>query len=207
MVITYYGAACFKVQSGETVLAFNPPSKESEFKSPRFQANMVFISTNHKDYNGSGNISPKPEFGKVAVVDGPGEYEISGITIKGEGEGNNTIYVLELEGINLCHLGCMSRKELGAEAKESIGKVDILFVPINGHSALDPHSAADIIGQIEPRIVIPMDYDVGKGKGGQLKKFLGELGNGSIKPDDKFTVKKKDISDKEIKVVVLKTAI
>ena len=42
MVITYYGAGCFKVQSGETVLAFNPPSKESEFKSPRFASDIVF---------------------------------------------------------------------------------------------------------------------------------------------------------------------
>ena len=56
MVITYYGASCFKVQSGETVLAFNPPSKESEFKSPRFAADIVLVSSNHKDYNGWENI-------------------------------------------------------------------------------------------------------------------------------------------------------
>ena len=82
MVITYYGAGCFKVQSGETVLAFNPPSKESEFKSPRFASDIVLVSSNHKDYNGWENLPGKAEGSKPFVAEGNGEYEISGIYIK-----------------------------------------------------------------------------------------------------------------------------
>ncbi len=99
MVITYYGASCFKVQSGETVLVFNPPSKESEFKSPRFQANIILISSNHKDYNGWQNISGTAENKAPFVIDGPGEYEIGGIHIGGIASGTNTIYAISLEDI------------------------------------------------------------------------------------------------------------
>src|SRR3990167_7134056 len=102
MVITYYGAACFKVQSGETVLAFNPPSKESEYKSPRFASDIVLVSSNHKDYNGWESLPGKTEGAKPFIANSNGEYEVSGIYIKGIGSNgrNNTVYSLVLEDIS-----------------------------------------------------------------------------------------------------------
>ena len=123
MIITYYGAGCFKVQSGETVLAFNPPSKESEFKSPRFASDIVLVSSNHKDYNGWENIPGKTEGSKPFVADGRGEYEISGIYIKGIGSNgrNNTVYSLNLEDIAICHLGGFEQRN-GPQLERSGGR-------------------------------------------------------------------------------------
>ena len=200
MVITYYGAACFKVQSGETVLAFNPPSKESEFKSPRFASDIVLVSSNHKDYNGWENLPGKTEGGNPFVAEGQGEYEVSGIYIKGVGSNgrNNTVYSLVLEDISICHLGALS-KEMDPSLKEAVGEADILFIPIGGGELLDPQKAAGAAIHLEAKVVIPMNYDES-----QLKQFIKEFGAGGTVAADKLTIKKKDLAEKKGEVVVLK---
>lgn len=208
MVITYYGASCFKVQSGETVLAFDPPSKESSFKPPRFQANAVLVSSNHRDHNGWENLSLKIEGKKLIVLDGPGEYELESIYIKGiKSASQNTIYSLKFEGITLCHMGNFSEKELRPETKEAIGEIDILFIPIDASGGLDPAKAAKISSQLEPKIVIPMHSRQGREDNKILKKFLEEFGNGTIKPVDKLTIKKKDLATEKIQVIVLESCL
>ena len=203
MVITYYGAGCFKVQSGETVLAFNPPSKESEFKSPRFASDIVLVSSNHKDYNGWENIPGKTEGGKPFVADGQGEYEISGIYIKGIGSNGhgNTVYSLTLEDISICHLGALS-KEMDPSLKEAVGEVDILFIPIGGGELLDPQKAAGAAIHLEAKIVIPMNYNES-----QLKQFIKEFGADKTESLEKLTIKKKDLVEKKGEIVVLKSAV
>lgn len=201
MVITYYGASCFKAQSGETVLAFAPPSKESQFKSPRFQTNIVLINLNDKDYNGWENLSGKNDGKPPFVIDGPGEYEISGICVKGIRSGLNTIYSLSFDDITMCHLGALSDGDFDAKLKEDIGEIDILFVP-TGKTTADILNAARIVAHLEPKIIIPMHY-----KEKDLNQFLKEFGNGSIAPVEKLTIKKKDLSDKKNQIVVLSPCI
>jgi len=203
MVITYYGAACFKVQSGETVLAFNPPSKESEYKSPRFASDIVLVSSNHKDYNGWESLLGKTEGAKPFVAEGQGEYEVSGIYIKGIGSNgrNNTVYSLVLEDISICHLGALS-KEMDPSLKEAVGEADILFIPIGGGELLDPQKAAGAAIHLEAKIVIPMNYNES-----QLKQFIKEFGAGEATAADKLTIKKKDLAEKKGEVVVLKSAV
>lgn len=203
MVITYYGASCFKVQSGETVLAFNPPSKESEYKSPRFASDIVLVSSNHKDYSGWENIPGKTAGIKPFVADGQGEYEIAGIYIKGIGSNghNNVVYTLALEDISICYLGALS-KEMDPSLKEAVGEVDILFIPIGGGELLEPQKAAGAAIHLEAKIVIPMNYNES-----QLKQFLKEFGAGKTEAGEKLTIKKKDLAEKKGEVVVLKSAV
>ncbi|RJQ30742.1 hypothetical protein C4572_03675 [Candidatus Parcubacteria bacterium] len=201
MVITYYGASCFKVQSGETVIAFNPPSKESNFKSPRFAADIVLVSSNNKDYNGGENIPGKSDGGKPFLADGKGEYEVGGIYIKGTGSNglNNTIYSLTVEDISICHLGAMST-EFDPKIKEDIGEVDILFAPIGGGDLMDPQKAASVAAHLEAKVVIPMHYEEA-----QLRQFIKEFGSGEVVPSDKLTIKRKDLAEKKGEIVVLRS--
>jgi len=208
MVITYYGSSCFKVQSGETVLVFDPPSKDSKFKSPRFASSLIFVSHNHKDHNGWENFTAGEK--KAVVLKGPGEYESGGIHIRGvftyhdsvlgKKDGLNTVYVVNLENMNICHFGDFGESELRGETKEDIGEVDILFIPIGGNSVIDSEKAAKIVSQIEPKVVIPMHY--GDSGSAELKKFINEMG-GNGKPVDKLTLKKKDLEGKEMQFIVL----
>lgn len=207
MVITYQGGEFFKVQFGDTILAFNPISKDSKLKSSRFGADIALISLNHPDMNGADQVSFG---GKTAfAVTGPGEYEIQGVYIKGfasESEYGkekriNTIYTVNLENMNLCFLGALSTKELKSETLEAIDDIDILFVPIGGEGVLSASDAYKLAVKLEPKLIVPMHYSPAT-----LKAFLKEGGEETLKPVDKLTLKKKDLEGKEADIVVLAEA-
>ena len=207
MIINYLGGQFVKIQFGDTILAFNPVSKDSKLKPAKFGADVVLTSVNHPDMNGIDQVT----FGdkKPFSIAGPGEYEVKGVFIKGfasesgyDGEKRiNTIYTVSLEGMNICFLGAINTPELPKEADEAIDGVDILFVPISGDGVLDPAKAYKLAVSIGPIIIIPVNYgDVGDKDA--LKKFLKEAGE-SPKPEPKLTLKKKDLEGKEADVVIL----
>ena len=205
MIITYHGADFFKVTFGDMTLAVNPISKDSKIKSSRFGADIALVSVNDPEHNGADAVSRTEK--APLVITGPGEYEVSGIFIKGflskTTDGRlNTIYTVNMEGMNLCFLGSFGEDTLPATAKEATEDVDIVFVPIGGDGALDAHKAEKIANQFEPNVIIPAHFE-GLGDANALKTFLKEAGSESVKPVEKLTVKKKDIEAMEGEVVVL----
>ncbi len=204
MVISYLGGACFKVTQGDLTLAFNPPSKDSAFKTPKFGADVAFVSHDHEDFNGVENAA----FGERSpfVVRGPGEYEVKGVAVRGFGgpteyggqSGLNAIYSVMLDGMNLCFLGAVSSKELPAAAKQELDDIDILFLPIGGNGTLQYDEAYKLAVQLGPKAVVPMMYDAAG-----LKAFLKEAGADKAEAQDKLTVKKKDLDGKEGEILVL----
>ena len=211
MIITYQGVEFFKVQFGDTILAFNPISKESKFKSTRFFADVALVSANHLDFNGVESLSYNGK--DPLVISGPGEYETKGVFIKGfQSKTNyggkekiNTVYIVVLEGMTLCFLGALSDEKLSPEFLEAVEDIDILFLPIGDDGVLDSAKANKLAVTLEPKIIIPMHYDQ-VGAAGSLKKFLKEAGEEDVKPIDKLTLKKKDLDGKEGEVVILSQA-
>lgn len=203
MIVSYHGIECFKISQGDITLAINPVSKDSKSKKPtRFGADITLITTNHPDMNGRDQTSrgDKESF----VIDGPGEYEIKDIFIKGflsEGVAKkiNTIYLISFEGMNLCFLGALANSELSDKILEAIEDIDILFVPIGGDDILDPAAAYKLSVSLEPSVIIPMHYTAET-----LKQFIKEGGEVKVESLDKFVVKKKDLEGKEGEIVVLK---
>ena len=213
MIITYLGGEFVKVQFGDTILAFNPISKDSSLKSAKFGADIVLSSLNNPDMNGADQVT----FGdkKPFSITGPGEYEVRGVFIKGlPSESNydggttaskdkfiNTIYTVELEGMNICFLGGVNQTDLPKETDEEIDDVDILFVPIGGNGVLDAAKAYKLAVSMEPGIIIPIHYgDLGAKDA--LKVFLKEAGENPA-PIAKLTLKKKDLEGKDAEVVIL----
>jgi len=211
MIINFYNHSCFKIQSGDFTLAFDPPSKESGYKTPKFQADVIFISHNNKNHNGKDALALKEESDRF-IVHSPGEYEIKDIIIKGvqtksvsEDEKNfliNSAYILNFEDMKICHMGDFSENELRPELSEAIGKSDILFFPVSS-GPLDAKTAASIAKELEPSVIIPMHYDGGKKDNKKLSDFLNEFSLEQIEKSDKLTIKKKDLNENELKVVVL----
>jgi L-ascorbate metabolism protein UlaG (beta-lactamase superfamily) len=208
MIITYQGVDFFKVQFGDTTLAFNPISKESKFKTSRFFSDIALVSINHPDFNGVENLSYNGK--EPFVISGPGEYETKGVFIKGfQSKTNyggkeriNTIYTVVLEGMTLCFLGPLSDEKLSSEFLEAIDSVDILFVPIGDDGVLDAKKANRLAVTLEPKIIIPMHYGE-VGVTNSLKLFMKEVGDEDVKPIDKLTIKKKDLDGKEGELVIL----
>src|SRR3989344_1506333 len=206
MIITYFGKQFFKIQQGETVLSFNPVSKSSKSGiSAHFGADIALSTTNHSDYNGLEQLSHGERV--PFTINGPGDYEVKSIFIKGvlsdalvDGKKYiNTIYIFSVDNISIVFLGALSNPDISKEALEAINNPDILFVPIGGNGLLDSKTSAKFASSLEPKMIIPMDYDEKS-----LKSFLKEIGEEKAEVVDKLTLKLKDLEGVEGKVVVPK---
>jgi L-ascorbate metabolism protein UlaG (beta-lactamase superfamily) len=207
MIITHHGKQFFKLQTGDRVIALNPIAKESKFKTSGFGADVALITTNHPDYNGSETVT----YGERApfIINGPGEYELSGIIFRGYGSKgtdgkkdlSNAIYYFEFDGIKICFLGALYEGNISTEAREAIDDVDILFVPIGGKAVINAETAAKLARTFEAKMVIPMDYGNDQ-EPDALKKFLKETSTKETAPVEKLTLKLRDLSGKEGEVVV-----
>lgn len=203
MIITNHGKQFFKIQQGDTVIAINPISRDSkEFNKVKFGSNIVLVTTNHPDFNGIENATYGDN--EPFVVEGPGEYEISDIFVTGfetkslinGKEYFNTIYKIRFEGMVIVFCGVLS-EDLDSKIKEQIQEPDLLFVPIEGSNTIDPVKAHKLATTLEAHAVIPMDYDKAN-----LAQFLKESGE-DVKPVDKITLKKKELSEMKGEVIVL----
>lgn len=214
MKITWHGQSCFKLlvksnNNDKITILIDPFDKETGLNPPRGGADIVLITHDHHDHNNLKAVSGTP-----FVINGPGEYDVKGVFIKGihsyhdnnkgTERGINTIYVIEAESMKVCHLGDLGQKELADTQLEKIGEIDILMVPVGGTWTIDSSEAVQIINQIEPSIVIPMHYKI-PGltiKVDDVADFLKEIGV-QQETTDEFNVKKLDLGE-DMKVVVMK---
>ncbi len=216
MQIIWHGQACFQItvlpkKNSQVNIVIDPFDEAIGLRVPKLEANIVLISHDHHNHNNVKAVSGNP-----FIIDGPGEYEIKEIFIQGipawhdncqgQERGIVTIYIIEVEELRLCHLSDLGQKELTSEQLEKIGEIDILMIPIGGIYTISTKEAIKIISQIEPKITIPMHYQLPKLKIklDGLDKFLKTIGIKSIEPLNKLSIKKKDLSEEEAKIIVLK---
>ena len=188
----------------------DPFSRDIGLRTPRFHDQIILVTHEHYDHN---NVKESPP--ETFVIRGPGEYEKAGVYIEGINSfhddaqgtlrGLNTIYVIRVEDMRLCHLGDLGQPRLTEEQIETIGDVDILFVPVGGIYTIDGVQAAQAVGQIEPKTIIPMHYKI-PGLNIDLdgpQKFLKAMG---IKPEETetFKITKKTLPAEETKLVMFK---
>lgn len=214
MDIIYLGHSSFKLR-GRTVSLVTDPydPKTVGFKFPSVEADIVTVSHDHKDHNQSALVK-----GARKVVSGAGEYEIAGVSIigisqyhdneKGEKRGKNIIYIYEMDGLRVCHLGDLGHV-LSDEIIGQMGSIDILMVPTGGVYTIGPKEAVEVVSQIDPYFVIPMHYNVkglnqeGFSKLSPVEDFLSSSGL-TVERMQKFIIKKDDIAeDQSAKVVLL----
>lgn len=199
MVITPLGLAAFKIQTTAATVLIDPPDSRSGVKPVRAQADLVLLTqADGRDRSAGGS--------KAFVVDQAGEFEVKGVAVTGvpSDDGQRTYFVLTLEDVTLGHLGDLDRPLHDAELA-AIDGLDVLFVPVGGHGVLDARKATDVIGEIEPRLVIPTH---GKLPGLTVTRdpvatFVKEFGVQAAEPRDTFRLAKKDLPQDDTQVVVL----
>ena len=216
MHIIFYGQSFFTIQTkiatedGYITIAIDPFDEKIGLKVPKVSADILLITHNHSDHN-----NKKAVLGKPFIIDCPGEYEKSGIFVKGfpafhdnsqgKERGRIVVYKIEAEGMKLCHLGDLGQAELISEQVEQIGEVDVLFCPVGGNYTINAKQATDVISQVEPRIVIPMHYKLPglKFDLDPVEKFLKQIGQEDLKPEKKLKISLKNLPQEETKVVML----
>jgi L-ascorbate metabolism protein UlaG (beta-lactamase superfamily) len=164
MEITWYGQSCFRLRSRGLAVVTDPYRPETGLKLPRLTATIVTVSHDHPDHNAAQAVKGNP-----FVISGPGEYEVEGIFVigvatahdakNGQELGRNTAYIIEFEDLCICHLGDLGQT-LTQEQIEQLDGVDILLVPVGGRTTLTGAKAAEVVGMLEPSIVIPMHYKI-----------------------------------------------
>ena len=215
MQIIWHGHSFFQIliprKETSVKIAIDPYDEQIGLKPPSLEADILLITHNHHDHNNIKAIKGTP-----FLISGPGEYEIKGVFIQGifsfhdnaqgKERGENTIYTLESEGIKVCHLGDLGQKELTDEQLEKIGNVDILMIPIGGVYTISAKEATKVISQIEPKIVIPMHYQIPKLKIKleSLDKFLKMMGIKSPEVSKKISISQKNLPTEGMKVIILK---
>ncbi len=192
MDITWLGHGCFRIRGRNASAATDPFPPALGVKLPRLDVDLVTISHGHP------NHSYLDAVGKEAhVVDGPGEYEVRGITVTGlpsfhdtlggVERGRNTIYLIEVDDVRVCHLGDLGHR-LDDSTIETIGTVDVLLVPVGGANSLGAGMAAEVVRAIEPRWVVPMHFRTPgfKAELEGVETFLKEMGVAEAVPQAKL---------------------
>lgn len=207
MEISWLGHSCFHLRGKNVTLITDPFSPQPGHSLGKVSAPIVTISHNHPGHNSVESISGDPR-----IVRGPGEYEISDVLITGVASyhddkhgqelGRNTIYIIHMDDLVICHLGDLGHV-LQEEQLEEVADADILLVPIGGQHTINAAQAAEVISQVEPHIVIPMHYSHPTGDApNSLDKFCREMGIEAINPQPKLSMTRSTLPA-ETQVVVL----
>jgi L-ascorbate metabolism protein UlaG (beta-lactamase superfamily) len=163
MKIKWFGHSSFLIENEKGIKIITDPFDDTVgYKVPKIKANIVTISHEHFDHNYLRGVRGRPVVFKGPVKRESHKMEFRGIpsyhdSVFGAKRGPNIIFIIKVDGLNLCHLGDLGHI-LSEEKLEEIGPVDILFIPVGGFYTIDSNKATQIVEDIKPKIVIPMHY-------------------------------------------------
>jgi L-ascorbate metabolism protein UlaG (beta-lactamase superfamily) len=199
MDITWLGYSCFRIKGKEVTIITDPYPPGLGYSLGRPQADIVTVSHLHPGHSYTQGVSGGPK-----VIKGPGEYQlketfITGIATwhdadQGQKLGKNTVYLLELDSLTLCHLGDLGH-QLSSELIEEVGDIDVLFLPVGGVSTIGGSTAAEIVRRLTPKVAIPMHYKTSALKKDlePVDKFLKEMGIKESVSQPKLSVSRSNI--------------
>jgi L-ascorbate metabolism protein UlaG (beta-lactamase superfamily) len=209
--VTWLGHGCFRLRGRGAAVVTDPYPPSIGLKLQRLDGDLVTVSHEHENHNYTQVMRDAYE------IRGPGEYEVAGVSVigvpsfhdaeKGAKHGRNTIYLIEIDDVRVCHLGDLGHRLDDAEA-EAISSPDVLLVPVGGNTAINAVQAAEVVRQLEPRFVVPMHYAIPglKLQLDTLDRFLKEMAVTSAEPQPKLSVQASS-GEYDTKVVVLEPKI
>ncbi len=209
VVVNWYGQTCFCLEGRDSMsIVTDPYSPDVGLTPPQLDADIVTVS--HHD--GTCDYLPAVE-GPFRLLNGPGEYEISGVFVTGistfadnkggRARGLNTIFAFRFDGTTICHLGRLGHVPTQSQVK-NLGSVQVLLVPVGGGGSLTSAQASEVIGVFEPEIIVPMRYQIPRLEEDleRLEHFLEEMGAQGTEGQETLRVSDPSGSD-ETRIVVL----
>lgn len=203
MEITWYGRTCVRLRGKDAVVVADPYQAIVGPTGRGISGDIVTFSHPDDDpprkakgrrSRDGGTLIPT-SLESAFVLDGPGEYEVRNVLIngvrtyrddkRGAERGRQTAFVVELDGLHTIHLGDVGHL-LTEEKLGDIGSVDIACIPIGG--ALTPDRAAELVAQLDPRIVVAMPVCEDEADCAEaIARFFHEMG-GEVAPQPKLSV-------------------
>ncbi|GAI31494.1 unnamed protein product [marine sediment metagenome] len=199
MDITWLGHSCFRIKGSHATVITDPYPPDLGYSLGKPTAHIVTVSHQHPGHSYVQGVSGGPK-----LITGPGEYEIRGVLVigvatfhdadRGRKRGRNTVYIMEVDEVSVCHLGDLGHV-LTIEQVEEINNVDVLLLPVGGMSTINAPMAAEVVRRLEPKVVVPMHYKT-QAVSRQLEsveRFLREIGVKQLNPQPKLSLTKSSL--------------
>ncbi len=193
MDIVYLGHSSFRLHADGVVVVTDPFPESLGLRMDTRPAMVVTVSNTHPNHSAADAVAGEPR-----VFSAPGDYEYNGIVVRGvmtplpagvPHERRNVAYTIEMDGVNLCHLGDLALP-LTTRQVDELKPVDVVMAPTGGHCAVSLDQALQTIQDLDPRIVIPMHFAQGQ-LGVTLdgpEGFLRRLGQDEAQPQPRLVV-------------------
>jgi L-ascorbate metabolism protein UlaG (beta-lactamase superfamily) len=175
MRVEWFGQSAFRLDGAGKTVAIDPFGDMSALSGARgiqwdyptiagVEPDLLLITHEHGDHNAVEAIDGEPHtlrstagrlqspLGDVVAI--ASEHDDNAGTERGP----NTIFVFELDGVRVCHMGDFGQSELREEQAAAIGEIDLLFVPVGGGFTIGAEQASLIAERLSPRWVVPMHY-------------------------------------------------
>ena len=193
MDLVFLGHSSFRLHAEGMVVITDPFPELLGIRMESRPAAVVTVSNTHPNHSAAYVVGGEP-----LVFRAPGEYEYNGIVVRGvmtpmpvgvPHEQRNVAYTIEMDGINICHLGDLTQP-LTTRQVDELKPVDVVLVPAGGHCAISLDQALQTVQDLDPRIVIPMHFAHGQ-SGITLdgpEGFLRRLGQDDLQPQPRLVV-------------------
>ncbi len=193
MDITWIGHSCFRLRADDQVVMTDPFSASLGLRPDARPATVVTVSNRHPNHSNWSEVAGSPR-----VFDAPGEYEYFGVAVRGVMTGlppdtpiehRSVAYSIEIDRINICHLGDIS-VALTPKQVDELAPVDVLLLPTGGGCTLELDQALQAMQDLDPKIVIPMHHRI---EGVNLPiqgvdVFLRSMGLDEVQPQPRLVV-------------------
>jgi hypothetical protein len=191
MELTWYGRTCVRMRSKDAVVVADAYQAVVGPTGRGITGDIVTYShpddTPHPKAKGrvsrDGSTLLPGSLEDAFCLDGPGEYEVKDVLItgvktfrdehKGSERGRNIAFIVELDGVHVIHLGDIAHL-LTEDKLTDIGPVDVACIPVGG--ALSATKAAELVAQLDAKVVVPMLVCEDADSDEALAKFLHEMG-------------------------------
>ena len=154
--IKWLGHACYKIYFDDIQVVVDPFEKGyvPGYRDINTSADIVLASHKHNDHYGLNEVQQLLRMvNGVDITEVDTFHDEKGGSLRGE----NTVHVMEYNGVKIAHFGDIGHV-LSTEQAEQIGKVDVAIVPIGGTYTVRAPEAKTICEQINAKVVIPMHY-------------------------------------------------
>ena len=191
MELTWYGRTCVRMRSKDAVVVADAYQSIVGPTGRGITGDIVTFShpddSPHSRAKGrlsrDGSTLLPISLEDAFCLDGPGEYEIKDVLItgvrtfrdeiKGGERGRNIAFLVELDGVHVIHLGDIGHL-LTEDKLTDIGPVDVACIPVGG--SLPATKAAELVAQLDAKVVVPMPVCDDEESTEALAKFLHEMG-------------------------------
>jgi L-ascorbate metabolism protein UlaG (beta-lactamase superfamily) len=173
--VEWFGQSAFRLDGDGKAVAIDPFGDMSALSRDRgiqwdypaiagVEPDLLLVTHEHRDHNAVEAIDGEPHtlrssagrlqspLGEVTAV--ASEHDAAA----GTERGSNVIFVFDLDGVRVCHMGDFGQNGLREEQAAAIGDVDLLFVPVGGGFTIGAEQAALVVERLAPKWVVPMHY-------------------------------------------------